>query len=755
MSLPCPPEELLDRFLAEQLSPAHEDELEKHLRACNDCRHRLDRLTTNSAITPSLSLSARPPLSADFSQRLEDSLLDATHEVGGWLPEPPEIPDYEMLDVIGRGGSGVVYRARDRKLHHTVAIKILRSRATTVDRERFQREATTLAALRHQNITRALGAGEVNERPYLILEYIAGGSLGRYMAGRPQDPKESARLVRQLAGAMDAAHAAGFVHRDLKPSNVLLDSQFGRDETTGLDYFVPKITDLGIVKDLSRNDDLTHTRDCLGTPSYMAPEQIKGSKRPIDCRTDVYALGALLYELLTGRPPFRAADPLDTMLQVRDDEPVTPSRIQPKLPRDVETICLKCLEKDPARRYQSARLLAEDLDRFVRGRPILARRTGLWGRLWRWSRRNPGWAAAALVSLLILLGLAIGGPIVANRERHLREQASEQERIAKQERTRARDQFELASQALEGTLDQVLRSARLQDDALDDVRASLIRGALPYYEQYLRTNDADVSVRLRQGRMLLHMASVYSKEKKLDQARAAYRRALELLESLAKESPAPDRQTKNSLSTAHLEYGRFLQIFDSADAAAEPHYRRALVLRTELLNDEPNDVSTRDNVAIAVSLLGTVIFKMPARATEAEACLKQACDLRDQLAADNPGRDDLRNYAALAHLNLGLLFRETNYHAGEIREFQTGFDQVRQVGKSQSAALETPYFLSLLEGELGVAFGRDNQKELAVRHLTSANETAEALKKLYPTVRKYVDLQQQWKEALDYARQQE
>ena len=258
-----------------------------------------------------------------------------------------------------------------------------------------------------------------------------------------------------------------------------MEEHFGQSESSGLDRYVPKVTDLGIVKDLSRDDGFTRTREYLGTPNYMAPEQVKGSTDHVDCRTDVYAVGGVLYELLTGHPPFRAGSPLDTMLLVKHEEPVAPSRFQPRLPRDLETICLKCLDKDPARRYQSAQLLADDLDRWLQGKPILARRTPWPSKLWRWSRRNPGWAAAVLLAAATLLALAIGGPLVARHERELRDQAIEQEHQAQLEHTRARNQFELASQALESTLDQVLRSSRLQDSALDDVRASLIRAQSP------------------------------------------------------------------------------------------------------------------------------------------------------------------------------------------------------------------------------------------------------------------------------------
>jgi serine/threonine protein kinase len=754
MRSPCPPKELLGQFLAEELSPNTEDDLESHLRDCDGCRDRLESLSADSESTPVLSAQIHPPLLSHFAQRLEESLRSALDDSDcEWDQAFPEILGYDLLESIGRGGSSIVFRARDQKLQRIVAIKVLRERASRVDRERFNREAKALAALRHPNITRAHGAGETGDHLYLVMEHISGGSLGRFIAGEPQPPRSAARLVRQLAGAMQAAHAAGFVHRDLKPSNILLDTHFGQGETSGLDRFVPKVTDLGIVKDLSRDDGFTRTRDCLGTPSYMAPEQVKGSTQSVDCRTDVYAIGAVLYELLTGRPPFRAGSPLDTMLQVKHDEPVPPSRFHPHLPRDLETICLKCLEKDPARRYQSARHLAEDLDRFLLGRPIVARRIGWPSKLWRWSGRNPGWAAAALASLTTLLTLAIGGPLVAQREHELREQALRQERQAQLEHTRAFEQFELAHRALEGTLTQVLRSARLQDAVLDDVRASLIRGAIPYYEKFLQSDNSDHLVRERQSRMLLQLASVHDKEQRPDKAREAYRRSLELLESLSSETVTP--AAKASLATAHMEYGRFLEITDKDRVAAEHHYRVSLALRNELLAKLPQDAGVRDNVAIATSLLGTLYRVLPGRIGEAQTYLKQTIAIRDQLVADFPERDDLRHYAAFAHINLGMLYRQLKNSGGEIRELQIASELERQVNKSSSVWLESPYSLTEVEGQLGVAFARDGQREPAMRHMTAAVHTAEALELSFPGVKKYTELRQKWQEALEFLQDHE
>jgi WD40 repeat protein/tRNA A-37 threonylcarbamoyl transferase component Bud32/DNA-directed RNA polymerase subunit RPC12/RpoP len=307
------------------------------------------------------------------------------------------VAGYEILGELGRGGMGVVYKARHVKLGRLVALKMIlvAEHAGPEERARFQTEAEAVARLQHPNIVQIYEVGEQDGRPFFSLEFCAGGSLEKKLGGVPLPPKEAARLAETLARAMHAAHEAGVVHRDLKPANVLL----AKDGT-------PKITDFGLAKKL---DEVAQTASgaIMGTPSYMAPEQAGGQSKKIGPHTDVYALGAILYELLTGRPPFRAATALDTILQVVSDEPVPPTQLQPKTPRDLETICLKCLQKEPAKRYASAAAMAEDLRRFQIGEPIQARPVGRVERAWRWCRRNPAVAGlAAAVAAVLLLGTA-------------------------------------------------------------------------------------------------------------------------------------------------------------------------------------------------------------------------------------------------------------------------------------------------------------------------------------------------------------
>ncbi|MFO0845489.1 MAG: protein kinase [Gemmataceae bacterium] len=297
---------------------------------------------------------------------------------------PPQAPPgYELHSELGRGGVGVVYKAKQLGLKRLVALKMLLTgaHASAEDRRRFRREAETIARLAHPNIVQVYEIGEHEGRAFLALEFLDGGTLADRLREQPMPTPRAAELARTLAVAVEAAHRASVVHRDLKPANVLMTAAG-----------VPKISDFGLAKRLDDDRGRTGTGAILGTPAYMAPEQAEG-RGATGPGVDVYALGAILYECLTGQVPFRAATMFELLDLVRHADPVPPTRLNDKIPRDLETVCLKCLEKDPARRYATAAALADDLRRYLAGEAILARPVGLVERGWRWSRRGSGSAA--------------------------------------------------------------------------------------------------------------------------------------------------------------------------------------------------------------------------------------------------------------------------------------------------------------------------------------------------------------------------
>jgi serine/threonine protein kinase len=353
------------------------------------------------------------PVAGAAQQHRQDvpTMLDVQNAIApGPPPCLPTLPGYEFLEELGRGGMGVVYKARQTGLNRLVAVKmLLPDRGVTPEQlARFRIEAEALARLNHPNIVAIHDVGEHAGRPYFVFEYVPGPSLAQILTGRPQDPLASAWLIEQVARAIQAVHERGIIHRDLKPGNVLLQSPSASEGTasnprwrSGSEHspLTPKITDFGLAKHQSDDRKLTKTGMTLGTPCYMAPEQAMDTGDAVGPATDIYALGSILYEMLTGRPPFDAETPLATVMRLLHYEPLSPANLRPSLPRDLVTICLKCLEKSPRRRYASAGELADDLERFRTGRPIHARPVNAVERAYRWCRRRP-----LVTGLLALLG---------------------------------------------------------------------------------------------------------------------------------------------------------------------------------------------------------------------------------------------------------------------------------------------------------------------------------------------------------------
>jgi serine/threonine-protein kinase len=358
-----------------------------------------------------------------------DSTGDFAHD--GTVPEyeqVPQVPGYEILGELGRGGMGVVFKARQVQVNRFVALKMILGKgfASPEARMRFLLEGEVLGRLQHPNIVQIYEVGTQEGQPYFALEYVEGGTLAAFVKEQPLAVRTAAELVETLARAMHCAHCNGVIHRDLKPANVLRT----RDGTV-------KITDFGIAKQTESGPGLTGSGVLMGTPQYMAPEQAERKALHATPATDVYALGVILYELLSGRPPFVGESVFDVLRQVTDTEPPSLHTLKPGLPRDLATICHKCLQKEPGQRYASAEALAEDLRRFREDRPIHARRTSRIERAWRWCRRNPAFAALALVTVLLLIGGTITSALLALWALRERDKAEARAKEAKEARDHA------------------------------------------------------------------------------------------------------------------------------------------------------------------------------------------------------------------------------------------------------------------------------------------------------------------------------
>jgi tRNA A-37 threonylcarbamoyl transferase component Bud32/tetratricopeptide (TPR) repeat protein len=407
------------------------------------------------------------------------------------FPSGSQLRHYELLGEIGRGGMGIVYKARQRSLDRLVALKTIRSGsyASDEERRRFQVEAQAVARLHHPNIVHIYEVGDADGEPFLALEFVEGHSLARRLRGVPSGPRTAALLVEKLARAVEYAHGMGVVHRDLKPSNVLVPGTL----EAALDGCVPKITDFGLAKRLDKTG-WTRSDAVLGTPSYMAPEQAASKPDLIDTRTDVYGLGALLYEMLTGRPPFRAESPFKTLQQVVETEPAKPSLLNPAVPRDLETVCLKCLEKEPLRRYSSAVALAEDLECWLRGVPVQARPVGLLGQFARWYRRRPLWAALIVALFLSLATGAVASFILWRRSVQSAAQALKSARKEQAAHQEAEEHYAMLRQLLTNNF-RVNSSLRHRKRGVDDVSDQMLLDAEACLTRLLERRETDYELR--------------------------------------------------------------------------------------------------------------------------------------------------------------------------------------------------------------------------------------------------------------------
>jgi serine/threonine-protein kinase len=554
---------------------------------------------------------------------------------GPFAAGPPALPGYQVLDVLGRGGMGVVYKARHLVLNRLVALKMVLAgpHASPADVARFRREAAAVARLQHPHIVQIHEIGEHDGLPYFSLEYCGGGSLAAKADGTPLPARQAAELVETLARAVHTAHQAGIVHRDLKPANVL----FTADGTA-------KITDFGLAKTLDDRAGQTVTGAIVGTPSYMAPEQAAGNKQAVGPAADVYALGAVLYELLTGRPPFNAETPLDTVRQVVDAEPVSPRLLQPKTPRDLETICLKCLAKPPQRRYATAEALADDLARFLRDEPITARPAGTLERLGRWCRRNPK-VAALLTALAVVL--AVGSTAVTA----LWLLAEDRREAAEQSLTRAARQQQRAEAHLRKARAAVDKLTRVADEWLrpvphmDKLRRQLLLEALRLDQQFLEEENSDPAVRHETALTQARVANIHQSLGNWKEAQSHYRRAIEGLRELAKayaDEPDYRRDLARQLHNAALLWT------STRPHQAEAALQEARDLAEVLTARYPKVPDYREALARVHFQSGVIRSKL--RPREAEAAYRSALRLQEDLVATDPRNPEYHDrLAATCH----------------------------------------------------------------------------------------------------------
>lgn len=595
--------------------------------------------------------------------------------------EPPPISPrvfggYEIIEEIARGGMGVVVRARETRLKRIVALKMVLGGALAdeSDIRRFYIEAEAAARLQHPGIVPIYEIGDVDGQHFYAMQLIEGPNLKEKAAGGPLPPKEAARLCSEVSQAVGYAHQNSIIHRDLKPENVLL-SREGQ----------PMVTDFGLAKSIESPDNLTQSGQILGTPGYMAPEQATGRTDLQGPGTDIYSLGAILYFLLTGRPPFQAASTLETLDQVVRQQPVSPRDLNPSVPRDIETVCLKCLSKEPRQRYFSAQALAEDLQRFVQGRPVVARPTGRLTAMWRWCLRNR--TVAALLAAFV--GSLVAGTVISTRlallaERRAAESESNLRESERQKQAAIRN-YAMARRAVDRYFTRVSEDRLLNQPGLQPLQKELLRDALEYYRRFLAERREDASLREEFAATLFRVGLIEETvNPDLGVADEALTQALELQELLLEESPDSD-DLQEALADTLSALSRIQMLTGDADAALQTA-GRALAVRLSIVDQRTDDPRLQRLVASSQMNLG-IIERERGETAKATELMLQSQQRRETILTKaehfetrrdlgmgyynlcNLALDELKTAAALEYIDRAeRAFRRTVTEAPEILE---------------------------------------------------------------------------------------
>jgi serine/threonine-protein kinase len=642
--------------------------------------------------------------------------------VGGAAPPAGSVfGGYELLGEVARGGMGVVYKARQPRLNRVVALKMIQAGrlASREEVERFRLEAEAVALLDHPNIVPIYEVGEVEGWNYFSMKLIEGDNLARHLGGYERRPRDAARLLLVVARAVGYAHQCGVLHRDLKPANILIDQQ-GQ----------PHVTDFGLAKLLARDGKagegaLTGTGVVVGTPCYMAPEQAAGT-RVLTTAADVYSLGAVLYELLTGRPPFKAETPLLTLFDAIGREPERPRAGRPWIDRDLETICLKCLEKEPGRRYGSANDLAAELERYLSGASIQAQPARGVEQFWRWCRRQP-----ALAGMTALLVMVVAAALALTTWLWRRAEASAAE--ARQHQAEAdaslHDAHEVVQKFCIGLSED--RLSRLP--GAQPIQKELLEEGLRYIEDFLRRGGDGPALRAERARARFLAASLTNTIGSKAEALAGFRRALAEYRELLNDAP-DDVNLRTKVAHTLNRIGDLESTL--GEPTAEATYREALALLEGLCRDRPDDLGLENDRAAVCNNLGG-LHRRAGRMDDAREWLGESIAIRERLIGQHPSLAELRGELALTCISLGQLHGATGRRDDALKCYERArkmqAEVVRLRPDRESFRRELAQTLRILAGEQCT----DRRYEESLKTLESARELVEALARANPQVTSY------------------
>jgi serine/threonine-protein kinase len=632
------------------------------------------------------------------------------------MEAPLEVPGYAIDGVLGRGGMGVVYKALHLSLKRTVALKMILAggHAGDEERARFKAEAEAVARLQHPHIVQIHEVGEHDGRPYCALEFVEGGSLAQKLAGNPLPATDAARLVQTLAAAVQVAHSRNVVHRDLKPANVLLTADGA-----------PKVTDFGLAKLLDESGQ-TQSGAIMGTPSYMAPEQAEG-KNDVGPAADVYALGAILYECLTGRPPFKAATTLDTLLQVVADEPAPPRQLNPQVPQDVETICLKCLRKEPAQRYPAAEALADDLRLWQAGEPIKARPVGPGERAVKWVRRRP---LVAALSAAVVATVLMGASVSLAFGLHARQKAMEANKALQE----AEANLTLAQDAVNECFNVAKDHPLFQTPRMEKARKLLLAKTLPFYQQFRWRRPDDRGLLQDEGTQLSQVAYIELVLGRPDESLRAYEQARALLTQLAQAHPDKPEYLKKLAHVRH-NLAAALSSQGKRDLAIQ-ELEQACDLQRKLVEQSPDQPANRHDLARTLSNLGVTLAFLGKRSA-ARAEYEQARDLMIQVVKEQPDMARHQTLLASVRNNLGSLLKDLGKHDAAMTEHEHALDLLSGLVKSHPNNPSYQEALGHTHGSRALLLEHLGNHKAAAQEYQLARDTFAKLAETHPDVPTY------------------